>query len=491
MAREYYRFFNSATGDERGYEADDLASALRTVAASGVAAPDGECLRVSAEGGTMRTLVGYGSAMLKGYHYELRDDGGAQTAFTHLAAVGGDRVDRIVIRLNLSTRVISVTKKEGAVAASPEPPALTRTDSVWELSLARVLVRGDAQEVAAADVIDERADESVCGAALPEGARLSALWGRMAKQEATASAAGLMSAADKAALAALTSALTPDLAARTLALNGLTLTGGEMRYGASGTVSAAIGANVDAIGALDDKLTNDELDRQIHTYTHARGANGVHTFTGTGTNGRVKIVAQVQQGDTFAVNGEEADVYIGGVACEELPVGRWLAFVYTPAVAAQGGQPAERAQVNFKSGGWVMPGYRLIRVSDAGELTAPPSLPFGYRSTLAVVMPASREIGSVRVVPYAQLFAPFTIYPEPWTATQRLYLATAADDEEVAEGTPFARRFFGRGGLARPLSAWHDWASGAQRSLQRVPAYTWTGSRWAAWSGGEGVVILP
>ncbi|MEG2317119.1 MAG: hypothetical protein RSC91_12915, partial [Clostridia bacterium] len=47
------------------------------------------------------------------------------------------------------------------------PPALERTSMVYELSLARVLVRARATAIAAVDVTDERADEQVCGLAVP------------------------------------------------------------------------------------------------------------------------------------------------------------------------------------------------------------------------------------------------------------------------------------------------------------------------------------
>jgi hypothetical protein len=48
-------------------------------------------------------------------------------------------------------------------AAEPEPPALTRTPQVWEISLAQVRVPASAVFIRPENVTDERSDESVCG----------------------------------------------------------------------------------------------------------------------------------------------------------------------------------------------------------------------------------------------------------------------------------------------------------------------------------------
>lgn len=252
MAQELYGFFDSAQDDARSYEADDLASAFHALCLSGVSGL-GDCLRVSAEGGTMRTLALPGRAMLKGYFYELRDDGGAQTAFTHAAASGADRIDRIVVRLDLTLRQTHIAKKEGTAASTPQPPALARSATVYELSLAQVRVRAGATAIAPGDVTDERADESACGAALPEGVKLSTLWARMPKAEATDAAAGLMSAADKARVDAIDSELA--------ALNGLITTAQGSANAAQQDADAAredVGAaqaSADAAAAAHQALT--------------------------------------------------------------------------------------------------------------------------------------------------------------------------------------------------------------------------------------------
>lgn len=170
MSQERYGFFNSTAGDERSYDSADMAAALGTLASSGVAAAD-TCLQVTAEGSTMRTLVGYGTAMVRGYYYQLKDDGGGVKAFEHNTEAELDRIDRIILRLNLAARTITVTKRIGTAASTPEAPALTRGAETWELSLAQVLIRAGAEEILTEDITDEREDEAVCGLIAPEALR--------------------------------------------------------------------------------------------------------------------------------------------------------------------------------------------------------------------------------------------------------------------------------------------------------------------------------
>ena len=173
MAREFYGFFDSVAGDEREYDAGQFAHVLRAAAQNGVTSHNGGGLAVTAAGGSMRTVVGDGGCLINGYLYVLSDDGGAVKTFEHPASAANERVDRIVARLELMSdqRRISLKLLTGTPGASPAPPALTRSATVYELSLARVRIRAGAESVEAADITDERADESVCGYAVP--ARLS------------------------------------------------------------------------------------------------------------------------------------------------------------------------------------------------------------------------------------------------------------------------------------------------------------------------------
>ncbi len=186
MAQERYGFFNSTAEDERSYDSADMAAAFHTLAADGVA-DTGTCLQVTAEGGTMRTLAGYGMAMIRGFYYHLRDNGGAIQAFSHGTEAELDRIDRIVVRLDIPARTVALVKKIGVAASTPQAPTLTRGEEVYELSLAQVRVRAAAEEILESDITDERADDAVCGLIAPESLRLS----RIAQMIENATAQGL------------------------------------------------------------------------------------------------------------------------------------------------------------------------------------------------------------------------------------------------------------------------------------------------------------
>jgi hypothetical protein len=175
MAQEKYGLFNSTEGDVRQYYAEDVAMAFKVFAIDGVSS-FGTCLQVTAEGSTMRTLVGYGRAFVQGHYYNLIDDGNGVYAVTHSTASGLDRIDRIVLRFNRSANTITLVKLTGTPDSTPVAPSLTRDATVYEISLAQVYVRVGATEILATDITDERPNEDVCGAALPESIKFSQLW---------------------------------------------------------------------------------------------------------------------------------------------------------------------------------------------------------------------------------------------------------------------------------------------------------------------------
>ncbi|HNX63487.1 MAG TPA: hypothetical protein PKN45_12665 [Candidatus Limiplasma sp.] len=175
MAQEKYGLFNSTEGDVRQYYAEDVATAFKVFAIDGVSC-FGTCLQVTAEGSTMRTLVGYGRAFVQGHYYSLLDDGNGVYAVTHSAASGLDRIDRIVLRYNKTANTITLVKLSGTPASTPVAPSLTRDATAYEISLAQVRVRVGATQVLTTDITDERPNEAVCGAALPESIKFSQLW---------------------------------------------------------------------------------------------------------------------------------------------------------------------------------------------------------------------------------------------------------------------------------------------------------------------------
>ena len=101
------------------------------------------------------------------------------------------------------------------------------------------------------------------------------------------------------------------------------------------------------------------VDGAIALYTHTKTGT-VHKFAGTGTNGRVKLTANVAMGDTVQLNGKTVPAYVGAetfadaLAGEALS-GRWLSFVW------------DGTQVNFKGGGGLS--HSKLALADATPTT--------------------------------------------------------------------------------------------------------------------------
>lgn len=133
-----------------------------------------------------------------------------------------------------------------------------------------------------------------------------------------------------------------------------------------GETEEAIGRRVVEIGAGDmAQAVYDParlgVDVTVQTYTHTRSGT-VHNFAGSGANGRALMTADVQAGDTFAVNGEPVTAYMGtesaaGAMAGSQWSGRWVSFVFdgeTLNFKGGGGLPAaDRAKLipgNIKAG---------------------------------------------------------------------------------------------------------------------------------------------
>ena len=74
-----------------------------------------------------------------------------------------NRIDRIVVRWDLTERKISVAVKSSAPATSPVAPALQRDADAYELCLADVLVGAGVTAISQANITDRRLDGSLCG----------------------------------------------------------------------------------------------------------------------------------------------------------------------------------------------------------------------------------------------------------------------------------------------------------------------------------------
>lgn len=121
-------------------------------------------LAVSAAGG-MGVNIGKGIAWL---HYgEFAGAVYGNTSEINLPILLADatypRIDRVVIRYDAVQNKGFLTISPGTPASNPAPSALLRNENTYEISLAKVYVAAGATEIFAANITDERLDESVCG----------------------------------------------------------------------------------------------------------------------------------------------------------------------------------------------------------------------------------------------------------------------------------------------------------------------------------------
>lgn len=154
-------FFSSIEGDRRRYTAQDMAEYWHTFLNSGVKHDNNvPSLDVVADGNSMDVQISTGRAIIGGHLYIC--DGKKHTV--NLASATEDRIDRLVLRLDLSREIRDIFSviKEGT---EHEPPELTREGDIYELSLAQIHVKAGKSFIEQSDIIDERFDNEVCGLA--------------------------------------------------------------------------------------------------------------------------------------------------------------------------------------------------------------------------------------------------------------------------------------------------------------------------------------
>lgn len=153
-------FFNSVNGD-RLYNAEEISHYFDGLISDGVFQNIGSKLAVTQNGG-MSIKVGTGRAFIKSHW--LKNDNpyvlSIDAANTQL-----NRIDRVVIRLDLteSERNINIVVKTGAVSYSPVAPALTRTNTIYELCLAQIYVYANTTEIKQSNIVDYRPNSNLCG----------------------------------------------------------------------------------------------------------------------------------------------------------------------------------------------------------------------------------------------------------------------------------------------------------------------------------------
>lgn len=156
-AEEYGYFFNSNNND-RTYNAESFEKWLRPFFVNGVFAGG---LQVKAQNTPDMTVqVTPGFANLDGKPAYWKD-----TNNLTLATASGvyDRIDTIVLRRDNTNRAISIEVVTGIASGTPQPTPPTRTNDIYELVLAQILVGVGVTEITASKVTDTRLDSTICG----------------------------------------------------------------------------------------------------------------------------------------------------------------------------------------------------------------------------------------------------------------------------------------------------------------------------------------
>jgi hypothetical protein len=151
-------FFNSVNGDRR-YKAEDWAAYFSSFIGNGFFPVPSSGLQVTAGGGMSITLRA-GRAWINGYFYTNDVD-----ATFPLETADGvlRRIDRVVIRWDLTARNITANIKRSQPSSNPTPPPLQRDADVWEICLADVMIRNGATAISQTDITDQRLNPALCG----------------------------------------------------------------------------------------------------------------------------------------------------------------------------------------------------------------------------------------------------------------------------------------------------------------------------------------
>lgn len=228
------------------------------------------------------------------------------------AAEEMDRIDTVVARLDLSlaVRSIDLYVVKGTAAESPQAPALTRDSTIWELGLANLFVAKNVTTISQQRITDTRLDTSRCGQV---GAPVQPPFDTEAFFSQLEAAIQAHQEDAEAQIEQLRKAI----------------------EAVEGDAAWMMKEHYDPAG-LGKDIT-------VQTYTHSKSGT-VHEFTGTGANGRAKMTADVQAGDTFTVNGAQVTAYMGtddaaGSMAGSAWNGKWVSFI------------VEGGTLNFKGGG--------------------------------------------------------------------------------------------------------------------------------------------
>ena len=152
-----YGFFNGSNN----YGQEELARYFSNIYENGVNVTDSDMgMKVTRYSGTdLKAAIGF--SIVNGYY--LYQDVIKSITVTKDATY--NRIDRVVVRLDVLNMKVSIELKQGTASSKPTAPTLTRNSSIYELSLAQIYVSSAS---GITTVTDERYNTSYCGAIRPK-----------------------------------------------------------------------------------------------------------------------------------------------------------------------------------------------------------------------------------------------------------------------------------------------------------------------------------
>lgn len=156
-------FFNAVMVDnvpDRVYDADDVNSYFDgLISKDGIFATVSTACQVVASSG-MNVVVKAGKGKVGNHWFYIRSDTSIEVSISDVVL---NRIDAVVVKLDLTNRTISLYVKNGTLSSSPVAPTLTRTDEVYEIALAYISVNKNITSITSTMITDTRSNNDLCG----------------------------------------------------------------------------------------------------------------------------------------------------------------------------------------------------------------------------------------------------------------------------------------------------------------------------------------
>lgn len=152
---EKYGFFNDVN-DDRVYFSEDFARYFKKYFTNGIFNNE---LKITANN-DMTITIEPGDANIEGYRYT-----NTENLVKNIDNADGSlsRIDNIVLRLDLTNRLISTQVVKGSFSVSPIAPDLVRNATIYDLRLAKITIPAGATNITQSLIEDCRLNSSDCG----------------------------------------------------------------------------------------------------------------------------------------------------------------------------------------------------------------------------------------------------------------------------------------------------------------------------------------